>query len=163
MRFELDYKPNKLIIQRKTKANKWYQINEIEAKVPFVPEMIHDIVAYLANYYDADIRIISGKGFQLITSRGLDLVNPRSVTPNSFYKNLNLAKLVTATKENSTISVFGRNNPYLPSIDTIWDYLVEHGGLKSYRPYAVTPEDGYIWCGKVTCEDGTIFTIAFHF
>lgn len=163
MRFEIDYKPNKLIIQRKTKAGTWCQINEIEAKVPFTPEAVYDIVVYLANSYDADIRILSGKGNQLITSRGIDFNRVTSVTPASFYKNLNLAKLVTASKENGQISVFGRNNKYMPSIDTIWDFLANHGGLKAYHPYAVTPEDGYIWCGKVTCEDGTVFTIAFYF
>lgn len=164
MRYEIEYKPYKLVLEKRTKAGKWVLFDELLSKYPFKMGTVFDIVVYLERTHSVPFRAMSGKGRQIMTSNGIDPLNPHHPTPRSFYINLNVAKLISVKfPENEQVVYFSECNKHHQESWRLWDILFLHGGLFKYDAYALTPEDGFIWCGKVTCNDGYKFTTAFYF
>lgn len=151
--FEINSKPKRITIQKKTKSGDWITSFHLEAhRRHFDYEEISDILKTFSPSEDyIQYRVLNEYKKTILSTQSI-----------SFCDNLSQCDLITVYN-NNTIEVYTKgNNPKIKHFREFQKFIAKNGGIKKWKFYPIDKDDNYLLCGKLTLRNNTEVSVAFH-
>lgn len=151
---EADIKPRTIILERRTAKGTWVFCTKITKDGRFDRETIFGAMK-LFREGNSDIRAVSSKGVQLLTSRG-GLGFLRTC------ETVNLISLVFQSEENKKPELFSKDNPYFKGLKDLQELIVENGGLDRFKIRSYAKEGEVFIEGDIRFMNKRKASVAFY-
>ena len=151
--FEINSKPKRITIQKKTKSGDWISSLHLEAHRRHFDyeEISHLLKSFSSSENDVQYRVLNEYKKTILSTQSI-----------SFCDNLSLSDLITV-HNNDVIDVYTKgNNPKIKHIREFQKFIAKNGGIKKWKFYPIDKNDNYLLCGKLTLRNNTEVSVAFH-
>lgn len=156
MFIEVKGKPKTVIIQKRTKANKWIDIGTVTLIDGIDYNAARNILCACPNALKIDYRLIlrskkTGREYQVLSSRSEDFYDVLEQMENdkTIYLMVDGLKMVA-----------NNANPYCMHLDMFIDLVRTYGGIAKVTLRTACPEDGYLNTYDVKYVNGKSHTIS---